>query len=122
MGILLLPTDQVEVADDEGNTLFLKAALDISTRTAVFATVRSLFPGPSPAPEMIWGYALLIHMAVNWHGPALSMPFSVANLKMLRADSQLFIRALEKIAEITAQAGQVGATSPVNFQTPATGK
>lgn len=73
MPMFIDPTQRVQVSDDRGNVVWVKAAMDAATRAAVQDEIRArgLAVGETLEVRGVGSYrlALLIHNVVAWEGP-----------------------------------------------------
>lgn len=79
------PNARVPISDDEGNTIFIKAKMDIATDTAVTVEFARINSGTGFRAQKAYELALLYHNIVAWEGPAFKRPvLSKAGTPMLK--------------------------------------
>jgi hypothetical protein len=99
------PNDRVAVTLD-GNTIYIKAKMDIGTRSAVQDEIRATTDGTEATGLAGLGsyrMALLRHNIVAWEGPAFEgYPCTRANISRLDPDEPLVELVAEEIGKRNA--------------------
>jgi hypothetical protein len=116
-GMFIDPNDLVEVSDEKGNSIWIKARMDAGTQAAVLdeASIRGA-RGDKPDPEdtqigRIGSYklALLICNIMRWEGPDFTdqkhrpIPCNRFNIRRLDLNQPLIQQVRERIGELNVE-------------------
>ncbi len=116
-GMFIDPADLVEIADEAGNSIWIKARMDAGTQAAVLdeAGVRGATGGAADPGDVQLGrigsyrLALLICNIVKWEGPDFTdqkhkpIPCNRFNIRRLDTSQPLIQKVRDRIGELNAE-------------------
>lgn len=100
------PANRVAVSDEKGNTVWIRAKMDVATKGVVQDEIAAVGTGDADSVEIHTGSyntALLVHNILDWEGPAFvdeggrPVRCTPQHIKRLDPDEPLVDKVLEEI-------------------------
>jgi hypothetical protein len=107
MGMFVDPQARVAVSDEQGNTIWIRAKMDVATKNRVHDAIAAVDGASDDVVELHLGSyntALLVHNIVAWEGPAFgdargrTVPCTRQNIERLDPDEPLVTQVLGEIS------------------------
>jgi hypothetical protein len=104
---MFISDERVPIADDQGNTVYIRSKMGRAVFNAVLGDAMQMEAGQKDAKMNIGEYltSLLVHNIVAWEGPAFTdergkpIPCTAENIGKLDVDEPLIDRVAEEIAQ-----------------------